>query len=291
MTALLETLRATSPTLIALSLAAFVVVVGLDSSIDNLLYVIQRPLRLAKAVLAVNVIVPIAAVLIVFLLPLSSIAKAGILLMAVSPVPAAMPRKGLKLGGEKSYVYGLFVALAALSIILVPLAVEGLSRLYGVDLSLSPVLAAQRIGANVLLPLAAGLAVRRAAPVFAERIRPVMASVANILLVVAVAPLIFHAWPSVTAQTGNGTALAMALTSALALAAGHLLGGPELQARAALAVTAASRHPGIAMMIVGANGIDKHVTAAIVLFAIVGTLVAFPYQIWMKRRILSASKA
>jgi BASS family bile acid:Na+ symporter len=80
----------------------------------------------------------------------------------------------------------------------------------------------------------------------------------------------------------------MALVCAIALAAGHLLGGPEPENRVALAMLAATRHPGIAMMIVGASGVtglqQQRVVGAIVAFLLVGLLVAIPYQLWLKRR-------
>jgi BASS family bile acid:Na+ symporter len=87
------------------------------------------------------------------------------------------------------------------------------------------------------------------------------------------------------ALIGNGTLLAMALVSGIALVAGHLLGGPNLSDRGALAVAAATRHPGIALMIAGAAG-RKEATPAIVAFVLVSCLVTIPYQMWMKRRAL-----
>jgi BASS family bile acid:Na+ symporter len=76
----------------------------------------------------------------------------------------------------------------------------------------------------------------------------------------------------------------MALVSAVALLGGHLLGGPTLGGRGSLAMASAVRHPGLAMMIAGANTTDKHATAAILGFLLVGLVVAIPYQLWIKRR-------
>jgi BASS family bile acid:Na+ symporter len=66
-----------------------------------------------------------------------------------------------------------------------------------------------------------------------------------------------------------------------------VLGGPELDDRAALAMAAATRHPGIAMMIAHINDADKEVAAAILNFLMVSIIVAAPYQLWLKRRMLS----
>lgn len=287
----MEALATLIPIVLTTSLAALIVAVGMDADRDDLLYLFRRPLKLAKAVLAVNVIVPIAAVLLVFVFPLTQVARVGILLMAVSPVPPLVPGKELKVGGGKSYSYSLYLALALLSVIIVPLAVEILSGIYGVEVNLPVALIARNVALSVILPLAIGLVVRRIAPAFAGRAAPLVRKIAMLLLLLAVVPLVIKAWPGLVALVGNGTILAMALTAAVALAAGHLLGGPELPDRAALAMTAATRHPGIAMMIANVNQADKHVVAAVLAVMFVGLFVGVPYQLWIKRRSRAAAPA
>ena len=287
----MEALATLIPIVLTTSLAALIVAVGMDADIDDLLCLFRRPAKLARAVLAVNVVVPIAAALLVFAFPLTQVARVGILLMAVSPVPPLVPGKELKIGGAKSYSYGLYVTLALLSVIIVPLTVEILARIYGADVRLPVALIARNVALSVILPLAIGLAVRRFAPAFAGRAAPLVRKIAMLLLVLAVIPLLIKVWPGLAALIGNGTILAMALTAAIALAAGHLLGGPELADRAALAMTAATRHPGIAMMIANVNQADKHVTAAVLAVMFVGLIVGAPYQIWIKRRSRTAGSA
>lgn len=285
----MEALATLIPIVLTTSLAALIVAVGMDADRGDLLYLFRQPVKLAKAVLAVNVIVPIAAVLLVFVFPLTQVARAGILLMAVSPAPPLAPGKELKVGGGKSYSYGLYLALAVLSVIIVPLTVEILSGIYGVAVNLPVALIARNVALSVILPLAVGLIVRRIAPAFAERAAPLVRKISMLLLAIAVIPLVIKAWPGLVALVGDGTILAMALTAAIALAAGHLLGGPELADRAALAMTAATRHPGIAMMIANVNQADKHVVAAVLAVMFVGLVVGAPYQIWIKRRVRAAA--
>ena len=287
----MEALATLIPIVLTTSLAALIVAVGMDADMDDLLHLWRRPAELANAVLAVNVVVPLAAVLLVFVFPLTQVARAGILLMAVSPVPPLAPGKQLKVGGAKSYAYGLYLALALLSVIIVPLTVEILSRIYGVEVNLPVALIARNVALGVLLPLAVGLFLRRIAPLFADRAAPLVRKIAMLLLVIAVIPLLIKAWPGLVALVGNGTILAMALTAAIALAAGHLLGGPELSGRAALAVTAATRHPGIAMMIANFNQADRQVAAAVLAMMFVGMFVGAPYQLWIKRRSRSTGPA
>jgi BASS family bile acid:Na+ symporter len=239
---------------------------------------------LLKAVVAVNVIVPIAAVLFVSLFPLTPIARAGIVLMGASPVPPLVPGKEIKIGAEKSYAYGVYIALILLAVVIVPITVALLARLYGRPVSLPAPLVARNVVLTVLLPLAVGLAIRRLAPGLARRLLPVVKALAMVLLIAAVAPLLAIVWPAFVRLIGNGTMIAMALTATVGLAAGHILGGPDRNNRAALAMTAATRHPGIALMIAKTNNADKAVAAAIVGMLLVGLIVGTLYQLWFKRR-------
>jgi BASS family bile acid:Na+ symporter len=268
----------------SISLAALIVAIGLDAGPDDLLYLFRRPARLAKAFLAVNVVVPAAAAILVFLFPLSPIARAGVLLMAVSPMPPLVPGKGLQAGSEKCYVYGLYAALVVLAIVVVPLAVAIMSRIYGVDVSMPASLVARNVIMSALLPLAVGLALRRFAPRLSERLAAPLRAVAMVLLLVVIAPILVVVWPAMMALIGNGTFLAMALIAAIALAAGHVLGGPDPHDRTALGMAAATRHPGMALLIARTNNADKGVTAAIVAMLLVGLIVSSLYQFWVKRR-------
>jgi BASS family bile acid:Na+ symporter len=72
------------------------------------------------------------------------------------------------------------------------------------------------------------------------------------------------------------------------LAIGHLLGGPDPDQRTVLALSTATRHPGVALAIVGANfpG-EKAALAAILLCLIWGTILSIPYVRWRRHRIQS----
>jgi BASS family bile acid:Na+ symporter len=280
----MEALQALVPMVFTISLSALVAAVGLDAEPGDLLYLIRRPVELAKAVLAVNVIVPLAAMALVALFPLTPMAKAGVLLMAVSPAPPLVPGKGLKVGARKCYIYGLYFALIMLAIVLTPLTVAILAPVYHAQIALPPALVARNVALTVVLPLAAGLVIGRLAPRWASRAAGPVRTMAMLLLLAAVVPVVVAAWPGMVSLVGNGTIVAMAATAACGLIAGHRLGGPEPSDRAALAVTAATRHPGLALMIASTNGLDKSVSAAVLDMLLVGLVMGIGYQFWLKRR-------
>lgn len=287
----MDALKEIIPLVFAGSLFALVLAVGLDAELDELLSLFGKPWRLLKAVLAVNVVVPVAACLLIAVFPISHVAKAGILLMAVSPVPPLVPGKELKVGGGRTYSYAVYTALILLAVLVVPVSLELLHALYGVRIAIPTAGVVRNVALTVVAPIILGLVIRRVAPAFAKRATPALRLIAMIMLGVAFVPMMIGAWPAFAPLIGDGTLLVMALVATVALLGGHLLGGPNMHDRAALAVTAATRHPGIALMIVSANAADPHVSAAVLGFMIVGIVAAIPYQVLIKRRIAAARPA
>jgi BASS family bile acid:Na+ symporter len=107
----------------------------------------------------------------------------------------------------------------------------------------------------------------------------------TVLLILSALPLIYASWPAIRALVGNGTVLIIAAMAAIALAVGHLLGGPDPDDRTVLALSTASRHPAIALAVAVAAGAEsKPELAAILLYLIVAALVSVPYVAWRKRQ-------
>jgi BASS family bile acid:Na+ symporter len=266
---------------VLLSVAALIASAGMNATRDDLLYLIRRPRLLGRAVLSVNIVTPLLAMALTALFPLPPAVRAGILVMSVSPVPPVVPTKGLQLGCSKGYTYGLFVALALLSVVIVPITVWLVGEYYRRDLHISAATVARTILLTVVLPLAAGLSVQHFARAFAERASPHLARISTALLILLILPLVVTAWPHLMVLVGNGAVLAIAGVALGALVAGHLLGGPASEDRAALALTSALRHPGIAMLIVNENFDNKQIAAAVLLFLLVSVIVVTGYQAWL----------
>lgn len=280
----METLQHILPLLVSVSLASLVLAVGLNATLDDVLYLFRRPHLLLRAFVAISVVVPLAAILAVAVLPVQPISKAGILMMAIAPVPPLAPGKQLKMGGGKSYVYGLYVAFAVLAAVIVPASVFAMGLIYGksVIIPMGPLLRLAIV--SVLLPLGLGMGIGMAFPRQAPLLSSAVSKVSMLLLLAVCIPLLVKAWPQMQALIGDGTVLAIVLIVAAGLAGGHFLGGPEHADRVALAAAASTRHPGIALMIASANGRSKQLIAVILLFLLLGILAGLPYQLWVKPR-------
>ncbi|WP_395398075.1 Na+-dependent transporter [Novosphingobium sp. BL-8A] len=281
----MELLKHLIPLLLTGSLALLVVAAGIASSRGDFAYVLGRPALLGRAVLAIVVIPVIAAVTAIALFPIEHPARAAIFLMAISPVPPLMPGKALKFGGNAGYVYGLQAAGAVLALLFVPTLGAVGARFYEVSAQFPVGVVARNILVGLVVPLAIGLVLGR---LVLHKVSPalprIITIVADIMLVLAFLPLLVELFPGMMALIGNGTVIAMAFVVLIALAGGHLLGGPELANRSTLAFSAAMRHPGIALALAGANHANMAVTAAVLLFLLVGLLVLVPYQMALKSK-------
>ncbi len=272
------------PLLLTLSLALLVVSAGLASSRGDFAYVLTRPRLLARAFAAIVVIPVVAAMVIIALFPVSPAVKAGIFLMAISPVPPLMPGKALKAGGHASYVYGLMATGAVFAVIFVPILGALAARFYEVHAQFPVGVVARNIAVGVAVPLVVGLVLGRAlfkAP--KPGLIKAVTIIAYILLVLAAVPILIKVWPAMMTLVGDGTVVAMLLVAVAAIAGGHFLGGDTIADRSSLAIAASMRHPGIALALAGANHANNVISAAVLLFLIVGFLALVPYQMIVRK--------
>lgn len=284
----MEIIKQIIPLLLTISLALFVVAAGLASSRGDFAYVLRRPGLLLRAFGAIIVIPMVAVMIIIAIFPLSPSAKAGLLLMAISPVPPLMPGKALKAGGHAPYVYGLMATGAVFAIIFVPILGTFAARYYDVDAQFPASIAARNVFVGVVVPLVVALVLGRLlfkAP--KPKLTRAVTIAAYVLLVLAAVPILIKVWPQMMALLGNGTLLAMALAAVAALLGGHFLGGDNVADRSSLAIAAAMRHPGIALALAGANHANQAISAAVLLFLLIGFLALIPYQMIVRRQAIS----
>jgi BASS family bile acid:Na+ symporter len=257
--------------------------VGLRANWHDVVNTIARPVGLLRSIVAINIVVPAVAVLMGMALPLPPAIKFGIVIMAVSPLAPFVPGKLIKAGAEASRITGLYAILIALTVAIVPATIWLLNRLFTLQVT-TPVraIAVLELG-SVLAPLTFGMVVAAIAPTLARRIAGPAALVAAVVLGIALVAIVVSQAPDIMNLIGNGAVLAMVVTTAAAVVAGHLLGGSDPTARNSLAMAAATRHPGIAAMIAKANSDDRRILLTIMLFLLTSVVVTSAYQLWLKR--------
>jgi predicted Na+-dependent transporter len=268
------------------SVGVLILAIGLGATFADLLYIWRRPALLLRSLLAMYVLVPLAAVLLVSVLPMSQATKAGLLVLAVSAGAPLLPRK-LGAFGSDAYVFSLVVLSSLLAIVLVPAWVALAARHFEVATQLEPSIVAAIIAKSFLLPLMAGLVLRKLFPAFGEAWADRLLALAGIVLGVSALVLLATHWQVFVGMLNLGM-LSLLLLLLAALAIGHGLGGPSADDRTALAVSCATRHVGLAVLVASAFPGPK-TTVLIASYIVASALVSIPYLKW--RRQVSARRA
>jgi BASS family bile acid:Na+ symporter len=261
-----------------------VLALGMRGTLDDALSLFRRPGLLLRSLLAMNVVLPIVAAATVAVADLNPVVEVALVALSVSPVPPILPGKELRLVSDEAYVYGLLVAVAVLSIVIVPVTISLFGLYFGRDVRVEPAAIARIVAMSILVPLAAGMALRHLWPELAAKLSPV-ANAVGMGLLLALSLLVLAAqWDALRSLIGDGTFGACVLLAAVGLAAGHLFGGADRDHQTTLALATASRHPGVAITLgAAAEPGNPLVPVAVVLYVLVSVVVAIPYTAWRRR--------
>ena len=272
--------------MLAISASMFLVVfkLGLDTTFAGVTYLFRRPTLLLRSILAMNVVMPVLAIGACLAFRPSQTIAVALIGLAISPVPPFLPNQQLGAGGPSRYVFGLLVATALASIVLVPSWIALIDVAFTRDVQIPASKVAAIMLLTVLAPLTLGVATRRFAPTAAERIARPVGVVGNLLLLAAAIPLLVLVTPLFWPLLGSGVVAALVVFSLVGIGVGHALGGEDPHRRAVLALATGSRHPGIALAIATINFPARTDVIAVVIYhLVIGALVALPYVIWRKR--------
>ena len=263
-----------------LSIVALIFGIGLGSTPADFGYLWRRPALLFRSLLAMYVAVPLAALAAVKWLVLPIPVKTAILVLAVSAGAPLLPKKLIRLGRE-SYVFSLVVTSSLLAVVTVPAWLLVLAPLFGRESAVEPGAVALVIAKAFLAPLVLGMLLRWPLSRVAERLSDLILKAGGILLLVAgLSLLATHV--RLLAEIGWLPLVSLAGLTAVALAIGHALGGPNPDDRTALAVVCGTRHVGIAML--AASAVPGPRTIALVLaYLVASAAVSIPYLRWRRR--------
>ncbi len=270
---------------ITLSIFLTVLSIGMRVTLGDLQCVLSRPSRLVRALLAMNVLLPIVTIIVCKTVSLHPAVIVALVTLSVAPVNAMFSKSMLPLisPSNRAYARGVFFASTVLTVIVTILAVEVIQWLFGDGkiVHVSPLTVAKVVISSVLLPLGIGLALGYWRPATRNWV-PAIQKVSGMVLLICAIPIIVGAWPLMASLVREGTLTAIVIVSLIGLAVGHVLGGPEEDHRTVLAFATVSRHPGVAVAI--ASLTDQPLAPVGVLLAVlVSELAVIPYKTWRKR--------
>jgi BASS family bile acid:Na+ symporter len=267
------------PLAVLIALAAFDT--GVDAPPPGAPRLWDRPALMVRALAAILIVVPLFAMVVLKLLPLSPVVRGGVMvaILAVGIGPVTLMRQDKTAGRE---AVDLNLVLMLLSLVYVPAAFALLAHLFNRQLHLGAMAVAKVVLPRALAPLLVGLLVARRWPQAAAKAHPALARLVNRSLPVVLVLLLFVVWRSLRAVSAPGFG-ACALVAAAALLIGHLFGGPDLRSRAVVANASVMRFPILGLTLAAALPQSERVVAVVVVYLLMAMLALLVYVVVLRR--------
>ncbi|MGF1458056.1 MAG: DUF202 domain-containing protein [Leptolyngbyaceae cyanobacterium] len=286
-----EIFSVTSPLIQSLAgLVVFIIMLAIGVAVapQRLLALFQQPNLLARSLVAVLVLFPLAAAISLWLFQLSPRSSIALVILAAAPAAPLLTKRVNMAGGSVNTAAALQILLATSAVVITPLLLAAFALLFPQAEEQIPFLTvAKQIATVQLLPLGIGILIRRVSADFADEIATLMITVANTMFLVLAFFLVAISI-NLVPQFSLKTLIAFAGVVAIGLAIGHVLGGPNLEDRAAVATATIARNAGLALFIAIANQ-QPAAVPSIVTYLIVGAVVATPYNAWVKLQLKQQS--
>jgi BASS family bile acid:Na+ symporter len=262
---------------VAIPLAAFLT--GLRVCRSDLGWLPKRPSLLARSLLATLVVVPIATVLLLQLLHVPELVRAGLTVMILAiglGPPNALIRSRAADDRAISYELGLNLTLLVVSIGFLPLAVALHGAIFHHHLQLGAGQVASVVLFRELIPLALGIAVGRRYARQLEGLARHAGLFVNVVLLVVVVFALAATWRGLLGIGAAGwlASLAVAL---MAVVIGHALGGPDRETRGVLAAFSSVRFPALALLLVSVIPQGRRLIPVVLAYVIASAVVVAAY--------------
>ena len=257
---------------------AFVVVsmitMGLGLTISQMIEPFRNIKLVFLSVIANFVIVPLFALGLVWVLPLSEGVRIGILLLSIGGGAAFIPKIVESAKGNIAGAVDLMLLLVVVTIFFMPIVVP----LMFPEAAVTAWDITKILLYSMLIPLAVALLFRVRFENLAKRIMPFFGKLTNFTVLVLVILVVILYTKSIIA---NLSVLAVLLIFFLgAFAIGYLTGGKNRSARIILSVGTSLRNPPIAMLVAAQSFPNEPMAAMTPLLAIfVGLAILFPLAI------------
>ena len=232
-----------------------------------------RNVRLVVVSLLLNFLVmPFGALGFGRLLQLDEPLGVGLLLLGSAAGAPFLPKLAQIAKGDLAFAVGLMVLLMVVTVGYLPLVLP----LFLPGVSVDPVQIARSLFLLMLVPLAAGLAVKARFADFAARAKPPLDRLSSLCLVLLTVLITATNIQNVLSVFGTGGILAGLLFIALGFVAGWAGGGPGADTRRVLALGTAQRNIAAALVVGSQSFSDPKVVVMVIVVAIVGLLILMP---------------
>jgi BASS family bile acid:Na+ symporter len=273
--------RAVVVFLVQAGIFALLLGAGLRSKLRDLA---QPSAVLLRALLVIEVAVPLVAMLAVALFRVSEVGAALLLIAAACPGAPFIVRRTEKGEGRASLALTLLVITSLAAPLAVPVWVSLMGRFYGFGASIAPLAVAKVVLPSVIVPLALGMLGRRLAPRLADRVAPWLDGIFKVALVLVV-PLLLVLGGRVLIHTRPGTFAAALVIVLASTALGAAAGGSAVEDRVAVSVAAVNGNPALAMLVFTGVFPDLRAAALMSAYIVLRAVVSWLYvRLFTRRR-------
>jgi len=238
---------------------------------------IVEPLRNARlvllALLANFVLMPLAAFALAKLLWLDNPFAVGLLVLGCAAGAPFLPKLAELAKGDLAFSVGMMVLLMVVTVVYLPVVMPLLLPGVTVD----PWNIGRSLVLLMLLPLAAGLALNARYEELAVRVKPLLAHISNISLILLILLITAANIDKVIEVVGTRAILAGLLYIALGFGIGWLLGGPDNGTRRVMALGTSQRNIAAGLVVASQSfSDDPKVVVMVTVVAIVGLIFLMP---------------
>ena len=278
--------------LVNVTVFTLMLTIGINHSLGQLTALWREPGVLLRSLISVLVVVPVVAIILLWLFDLPPYIVTALAVLAAAPGAPMTTRRSQMAGADLTYVSTLQLTVSLLAVAVTPLILAIFYALFELTIEhVSPLEVASQVARVTFLPVVVGLVLQLAAPKLIAKARKPLNTLANILfLLLAFAIIVAIAVvPDLREGLGVGWAAyaAILILAVAAIVSGHLLGGQRLDRRAGLATATLARNAGLAVFILGLTESGYPSIPVVVVYMLLGSVTALPYGIWIKRRISS----
>ena len=237
---------------------------------------ITEPLRDARlvvlALLANFVVMPLGALALAKVLTLDEPLGVGLLLLGCAAGAPFLPKLVQLAKGNLAFAVGAMVLLMVVTVGYLPIVLPLL--LPGVTVDAWNI--ARSLVLLMLLPLAAGLALKARYADLSARVKPVLDWISNVSLILLISLITAANIDKVLQVFGTRGILAGLLFIALGLGIGWLLGGPDADTKRVMALGTGQRNIAAALVVASQSFDDPKVVVMVIVVAIVGLIILMP---------------
>jgi bile acid:Na+ symporter, BASS family len=258
---------------------SLMLVIGLRTTPAMLRSTWQERGLVARALIVLELGVPVLALAVVIALPLTLQATVAIAVMSICP--------GAPMVLQRIHDRAVVLVIVALVSILAPITVlawlEVLNPVLSLNLGVSPLTLAEFAVVKVMLPVISGIAIAATAPRAAKIVERAAWFVFVVGFAVAIALVLWLGAPALAKANpwAIGAVLAVVLGSA---AMGHWVGAPRIEDSSAVAMIAVLGNPALALAVVSYSYPGYEPGALLAAYILARTLALLPYAWFVKRR-------